>query len=1073
MVTPPTDEDEEASEQIDRNRRQFLKTGLTVGTAATLAGCPGPGGSDGGTEDGPGGDQPGSALSYSGEIRDVEGNPVPDATVAALATIERDGTYSNRVIASGRSNDDGQFDIPLRDADPTEVNLVRHSSRIDVVLVAQYQLPDNTVGTARSPDDTWFGRYSISGSTVSGSDPPPVPGIEGEYTIRLKHQVLFNGRELSPESSLETTDTTVWRTIDPDDPSAQQLSVEVRGFPLAGPVGLDVRHVPLSDGELSIQLPDNVSQDVRVDYPSDSEQFFEPRWAAPYREDETEAKWFNVGDADWEQYSVGTAFREVVGEPLGAPLFEFFGGQAFTSLTDDRRSAVTPDGESRFEQVDEDIANMFVGMVGGRLGDIGKAIDSFQLANDLVSYAYDAFDLPEDTTDPQFLGNADRPDIDPNAYDTVTASWPDPVDDERPPAVVHRTPLRVSADGEANLQTVNVVGFWRTDAQSDGGARFEHALDVDFTRLRPGTYGDGESDPEEDDDDEETGDGQPALSGEWTQPLADAANASYLSGSGPTGVPEQEWEFTAEEFDGSFGSYSAPVTDGELFYVPTEYGPLFALEPDGSVRWVFTEPRVTNGLEPSGVAVDGNRVYMTMADTISASIEQALPAVYAVSREDGSLDDGWTYTFPDHEFSSFSAVARPTVANGLVYVYGIDPRESTGVTGSSPLVALDADTGREVWRQTVTGVIDDEAKRRARYPPAVTDTAVYLNTRDRLHAYDASSGDLLWESDDEGVAGFSPVTVVGDTAVLIGSPPGSGPSTGVVGYDVSDVASGTVARSWTAFGDSFEVTPADLAVDPTTKTAYVTESESLGSDKLHVLDIETGDVRSEPYATDSVDAGGDSLLIPTVTDDTVYFADPYGTLVGFDRDSGDVAVELEHGGTSGITVTNNRIVVGGDTLRSYRTSGISRTVSLDPTGTFLRTVRDDSTDPAIVSLGDLGISPGDEITLEVVGEWTNGRGIEKTDTIAVFSSSSEFVADPSVRNRVPGAIDAGPDVETQPTFRDEQPTDIPEDFPVEESVTVTVPDDASHLFLAARAVFYQDNSDFDDNYAVRIIRADE
>jgi hypothetical protein len=1067
MVIPPSD-GMGGSDRISWDRRQFLKTTLTVGTAATLAGCSGPGDPGENTEERPGGGQLGTALSYSGEIRDVEDNAVPNATVAALATVERDGTHSNRVIASGRSNEDGRFDIPVENADPTEVNLVRHSSRIDVVLVAQYQFPDNTVGTARSPDDTWFGRYSISGSGVSSSDPPPVPGVEGEYTIRLRHQVLFNGRE----SSLETTGTTVWRSIDPDNPSAQQLSTEVRGLPAPAPFSLDTRHVPLSDGELSIQIPDDAPEDVSVDYPSDTEQFFEPRWAAPYQDDETDAKWFNVGDADWEQYSVGTAFRETLGESLGPPLFEFFGGQAFRSLTDARREAVIPDGESRFEQVDEDIANLFVGMAAGRLGDIGKAIESFQLSDDLVSYAYDAFDLPEDTTEPQFLGNADRPDIDPNTYDTVTVSWPDPVDDERPPAVVHRTPLRVSTGQEVNLQTVNIVGLWRASAQSDRGARFEHALDVDFARLTPGTFGDDESDSREDSDGE-TGDEASTLSGEWTQALTDAANTSYVDRSGPTGVPRQEWEFAAdEEFDGSFGSYSAPVTDGELLYVANETGPLFALEPNGAVRWAFTEPRVMNGLEPSGVAVDGTHVYLTMVDTVSESIEQTLPAVYAVSREDGSLDDGWTYNFPDREFGSFSAVARPTVANGLVYVFGIDPREDSGVIGPSPLVALDAATGREVWRQMVTGVIDDEAKRRARYPPAATDTAVYLNTRNRLHAYDASSGDPLWESDDDGVAGFSPVAVAGDTAVLTGSLPDSD-YTAVVGYDVSNVASGTVERAWTAFGNTFEVTPTTLAVDPTTRTAYVTDPESRGRDELHIVDTETGETRPDPYTDDSVSAGGDSPLIPTATDSTVYFADPYGSLVGFDRDSGDVAVELEHGGTTGITVTSNRLFTGGDTLTSYTTSETFSDVSLDPTGTFLRTIRDDATNPAIVSLADFGISPGDEITLNVVGGWTNGRGIEKTDTIAVFSSSAEFVDDSAVRNRVPDAIDAGPDIQTRPTFRNQEPTDIPEDFAVDGSVTIIVPDSASHLFLAARANFYRDNSDVNDDYAVRIVWTDE
>jgi hypothetical protein len=150
------------------------------------------------------------------------------------------------------------------------------------------------------------------------------------------------------------------------------------------------------------------------------------------------------------------------------------------------------------------------------------------------------------------------------------------------------------------------------------------------------------------------------------------------------------------------------------------------------------------------------------------------------------------------------------------------------------------------------------------------------------------------------------------------------------------------------------------------------------------------------------------------------------------------------------------------------------TVSVDPTGTFLHTSSDAATAPTVVSLSDYGIEPGDEIILEVVGTWTSGRGIEKTDTIGVFSSTDELLPSDR-RRRVPGAIDAGPDFETKTTYYGDEPTDIEEDFRVDSetdgeddatpSVTVTVPEDARYLFLAAHGSLYRDNY---GEYSVRI-----
>lgn len=158
-------------------------------------------------------------------------------------------------------------------------------------------------------------------------------------------------------------------------------------------------------------------------------------------------------------------------------------------------------------------------------------------------------------------------------------------------------------------------------------------------------------------------------------------------------------------------------------------------------------------------------------------------------------------------------------------------------------------------------------------------------------------------------------------------------------------------------------------------------------------------------------------------------------------------------------------------------------VKLDPRSTFLRAFNDNPEGPAIVPLEGVGVSPGDRLTIEVLGDYERG-GIEndtQNDTIAVFSASDQLLGEcqlvdgeyecsepESPRRRVPDAIDAGPDVRTDPTYYQEKPTDIPEDFAIDGSVTVTVPQGATHLFLAANDDFYRDNRDDDGDYTVRI-----
>lgn len=896
---------DESATRFRPSRRNFLKTGLAAGTVS-LAGCPDRGAQESGA------DRSGTDLTFSGRIHDIEDSGVSGAAVAALATVAlADGEgVTNRVLASGETDAQGQFEIPVTNFDPDTEQLARHASKIDIVLLAQQHPQQNTVFSDTGLTATWFGQTLISGSGVSGPDPPPLPGTEVEHSILMDKQVLYNGWQ----SSLEGTDVTVWRTVSAEDPSQQTINVEVRGIP--APIrGLGVDYAPLQDGELAVQLPDDRPDTLQVEYPSD--QQFVPRWAKPHQADREQAKWFNLGTdvpvTSWETYSVADAYETARDGPFTPPLYEFFGRQSFSELTDERRDTVTASSsQSQFEQIDEDLANLFVSLVGNKLGDVGTALSAVNLSEDLVSYAFNEFNLPRDQSDTQFLSSATGPDMDENVYDSAVVSWPAAQREARPPAVVHQVPLRVQADAGNNRQEVTIRGFWRSPAETDTDARFEHAVTVNFAATTP---------PNATPDEQGTATPTPTpepVTGQWPQRFADAQNTGYLDARGPTGDVEKEWTVNAdEEYDGFFGTHYAPVTDGDMLYVATEYGPLLAVRPDGSVEWTFTKPRVVNGLNPSGLAVDDQHVYMTMSETTSGSFEGTRPAVYAVPKDTGSIDSadgGWTYSFPDLEFGGFTAVAKPTVANGLVYVFGIHTRDSPGPIGDAPLVALDAATGDLEWRQQVRGVIDDEAK--VRHPPAVTETGVFLNTRDRFHAYDAATGDLLWESDDSGVSGFSLVAVVGETALFTGSLPDSEGERALVAYDISSVGSGTVEQAWTAFEDTFEVEPINPSVDPTTNTAYVTNPRPRNVDELWPVDTSTGETK-EPFAEESVNGDETSLLPSAVTDNLVYLSDSFSTLVGFDRDSGERRLKLEHNGASGFIATGNRILIGGDELTGW------------------------------------------------------------------------------------------------------------------------------------------------------------
>jgi hypothetical protein len=152
------------------------------------------------------------------------------------------------------------------------------------------------------------------------------------------------------------------------------------------------------------------------------------------------------------------------------------------------------------------------------------------------------------------------------------------------------------------------------------------------------------------------------------------------------------------------------------------------------------------------------------------------------------------------------------------------------------------------------------------------------------------------------------------------------------------------------------------------------------------------------------------------------------------------------------------LAAGGDAIFKPLVS-----LPLVPQATFIHTCQDSDPAPPTmpILLADYGIKPGDVILLDNVGSFaytSSDPNWTGDDEIAVFSSSAAILPG-SYMHRVPGAIDAGENFRTDPTYRcGGEPTDIPEDFAVMGYGTmIQVPARAKYLFVCARDVLYFDN----------------
>jgi len=122
-----------------------------------------------------------------------------------------------------------------------------------------------------------------------------------------------------------------------------------------------------------------------------------------------------------------------------------------------------------------------------------------------------------------------------------------------------------------------------------------------------------------------------------------------------------------------------------------------------------------------------------------------------------------------------------------------------------------------------------------------------------------------------------------------------------------------------------------------------------------------------------------------------------------------------------------------------------------------RAGNDTPLDPLVIPLAEVGAAPGDVVRLKRVGTWATliafANGPE-TSVGGVFSSTDEILPWYHL-DRIPGAIDVAPDLNSWWSIvcflgncADWGGDEIPEDFPIYGTTTISVPAGAAYLFVA-------------------------
>ncbi|MDZ7731188.1 MAG: PQQ-binding-like beta-propeller repeat protein [Natrialbaceae archaeon] len=218
--------------------------------------------------------------------------------------------------------------------------------------------------------------------------------------------------------------------------------------------------------------------------------------------------------------------------------------------------------------------------------------------------------------------------------------------------------------------------------------------------------------------------------------------------------------------------------------------------------------------------------------------------------------------------------ATPAVHNGTVYVV------KQGLQDNG-LLALDADTGTELWNASAGGT--------AAHPTVVNGT-VYVGAGGDLHAIDTATGALVWNVSTRSSVETAPAVV--DNTVYFGS----------YNDDVYAVNASTGTEEWRyTTGSAIKSDPAVVG-----GTVYIGSDD----DTLYALDADTGTLDWDFQAPSSIAASpavaDGQVYVPTVSSGTLFALDAWTGLEQWSHEMGDTAV-------SSPTVANNTVYVGSHT----------------------------------------------------------------------------------------------------------------------------------------------------------------
>ncbi|MCP9292253.1 PQQ-binding-like beta-propeller repeat protein [Gracilimonas sediminicola] len=160
---------------------------------------------------------------------------------------------------------------------------------------------------------------------------------------------------------------------------------------------------------------------------------------------------------------------------------------------------------------------------------------------------------------------------------------------------------------------------------------------------------------------------------------------------------------------------------------------VYVLNKDGGIEFTIDIPFVTNG-----VGYEGNRLYLGQFKTITGALTRGKIVCYNAQTGD-SL---WSF---ETDQGGFTWVA-PILENGMLYA---------STNGNSPgeiAIALNAETGEEIWRQTQEVYT---------FNSALGPDYYYVNTSGSLAALDKETGNIDWRVEWEGSDFNKPIYLEG------------------------------------------------------------------------------------------------------------------------------------------------------------------------------------------------------------------------------------------------------------------------------------------------------------------------